>query len=146
MRRSAVIFFLDIFSLLISIVLLIVCGWPHRSCAIPKCSSLVAHAFHAPRQQTMSPKGALVLTHLDEFHAWGWDWQGPRQGVPSSESFFQVPTCLSAPVLLWAGVEGPLMGWWLLEWAWEPLELGVIWAPPPAVVSLCPFVCVQISF
>ena len=40
----------------------------------------------------------------------GQTWEGSRQSVPSSESLIWVPTCLCAPVLLWAGADGPLMG------------------------------------
>lgn len=36
----------------------------------------------------------------------GQSWEGCRQGVPSSESLFQVPTCLCAPGSFGEGFDG----------------------------------------
>lgn len=33
-------------------------------------------------------------------------------------------------LLLWTGGYGPMMGWWVLGWAWEDLRKGIIWTFP----------------
>ena len=66
----------------------------------------------------------------------GQHWEGTREGVPSSESLIWASPCHCAPVLLHASADGPLMGWWLLGWAWEYLQAGTTWAPPSALSEL----------
>lgn len=96
----------------------------------------------------LSPRSALALAHLDGFWVWTLglrlSWDSPGKGpdcVSLPQSLIWVPTCHFA-VLLWVCESGTFVGWWPLWWTWQ----GVVWASPPATVSLSSFVGVQTSF
>ena len=67
------------------------------------CFSTYIHIYVVGHRNT-------VLTHLDGFHAWtmglmallGQTWEGPGQGVPSSEPFLWVPAGLWDSLQSWA--------------------------------------------
>ena len=86
----------------------------------------------------------LLLTHHGGFHAWiqahlGQLWEGSRQAVSSSGSLICVAQnhlvlCACALLGLWRwAFDGPFAPLW---WVWEELREGIIWLPPPAIVSV----------
>jgi len=94
------------------------------------------------------------MTCGDGVHAWtlglmaflGQPWEGPVQGRRSL-GVCNLGSCLSlypcAPLGLcrWAffGLMAPVMG---LQVAWQ----GIVWGPPPVIVSLNSFAGVQMRF
>lgn len=54
-----------------------------------------------------SPRISLLVSGAEGLR--GQNWEGPRQGIPSSKSFIFIPICLCAPALLWTCAFGGLM-------------------------------------
>lgn len=87
---------------------------PNESCAIPKHSSLVSHhVSHTPEHSDPPALKAL------------WSWGSPGR----------VTGCPFLPVLNWGShlqpcLCAPLVGWWLLRWAWGQLSRVLFVVPP----------------